>query len=68
MPIADSVVMAELSIVKERLWQPLHAWMREVGPDGRPNHKHLEKLRRQAQLPEVISTLRVFDVIAWRVR
>ncbi len=66
-PIADSVVMSELSIVNEQLWQPLHAWMLAAGPDGQPNHEHLDKLRDKANLPKTIATLRVFDVIAWRV-
>ncbi len=61
-PILDSVVTAELSIVKGRYWRPLHAWLTA---DNRARHHQLEHLREEAGLGSEISVLRVFDVLAW---
>ncbi|WP_421740701.1 DUF6308 family protein [Cellulomonas sp.] len=63
-PILDSVVTNELSIVKGNYWVPLHAWLTA---DGRANHHHLLALRSLAGLGEEISALRIFDVLAWLV-
>ena len=62
MPILDSVVTQELSIVHGMLWLPLHTWL---AADDRANHLHLESLRSRAGLGPDISVLRVFDVLAW---
>lgn len=61
-PIVDSVVDAELSLVRQRLWVPLHAWLTA---DGKANHRHLLALRDRAGLGAEISALRVFDVLVW---
>lgn len=63
-PIMDTVVERELEIVKENYWRPLHAWLTA---DGKTNHRQLERLHDAAGLPANISTLRVFDVLVWRV-
>ena len=63
-PILDSVVTAELGIVKGRYWQPLHAWL---VADDRARHRQLERLRGEAGLGPEVSVLRVFDVLAWMV-
>lgn len=61
-PILDSVVTAELSIEKGRLWEPLHAWLTR---DGRANERHLRAVRDRAGLSKEISVLRVFDILTW---
>ena len=61
-PILDSVVTQELSIVHGQFWLPLRDWL---AADDRANHKHLESLRSQAGLGQDISALRVFDVLTW---
>ena len=61
-PILDSVINRELSIVRGRFWLPLHDWL---AADDRANHRHLESLRTKAGLGPDISVLRVFDVLAW---
>lgn len=43
-------------------WAALHAALRE---DDLALHKHLLSLRDRAGLPEAVSALRVFDVLAW---
>lgn len=61
-PILDSVVTQELSIVRGRFWLPLHDWL---AADDRANHNYLESLRSKAGLGHDISVLRVFDVLTW---
>ena len=61
-PILDSVVTQELSIVHGLFWLPLHDWLTA---DDRANHLHLESLRSRAGLGPDISVLRVFDVLTW---
>jgi hypothetical protein len=58
-PIYDTVV--ERVIGQNRLWEPLRAQL-QADP---ALHPRLEGLREQAQLPEAVSALRVFDVLAW---
>jgi hypothetical protein len=58
-PIYDTVV--ERVIGQTRLWEPLRAQM-QADP---VLHPRLERLRERAQLPETVSALRVFDVLAW---
>ncbi|GCD21700.1 hypothetical protein CTKZ_32620 [Cellulomonas algicola] len=61
-PILDTVITAELRIVKGQYWGPLHAWLTT---DGKAHHRHLLDLRDAADLGTEISALRVFDVLAW---
>lgn len=61
-PILDSVVTAELSIVNGQLWLPLHAWLTA---DDRANDALLRALRTTAGLDGRVSVLRVFDVLTW---
>jgi hypothetical protein len=61
-PILDSVVTKELSIVHGLFWLPLHDWL---AAGDRANHLHLESLRSKAGLGPNISVLRVFDVLTW---
>ncbi|NKY38147.1 DUF6308 family protein [Cellulomonas septica] len=63
-PVFDSVVDAELSLVKRRLWLSLHDWL---NADGGANATHLATLRGRAGLGHDISLLRVFDVLTWMV-
>lgn len=60
-PVYDTVVNRELSLVRERLWEPLHAWL---VVDGRAHESHLQRIRDRAEVPD-ISVLRIFDVLAW---
>ncbi len=60
-PVYDTVVDHELSLVKGRLWRPLHAWL---VADEHANARHLGRVRDRAGVPDV-SILRVFDVLAW---
>lgn len=60
-PVYDTVVDSELSLVKGRLWRPLHAWL---VADDHANERHLERVRERAGVPDV-SVLRVFDVLTW---
>ena len=61
-PILDTVVTQELSIVHGQFWLPLHDWL---AADDRAHHLHLESLRSRAGLGPDISVLRVFDVLTW---
>lgn len=63
-PILDSVITAELGIVRGEYWRPLHAWLTA---DGHARYEHLVTLREQSQIGDDISVLRVFDVLAWGV-
>lgn len=58
-PIYDSVVSRVIG--DNRLWEPLRAQLQH-DPDL---HPRLVRLRDQAQLPEHVSAIRVFDVLAW---
>jgi hypothetical protein len=61
-PIYDSVI-AKATGSKDNLWEPLRLALR-ANDDAL--HHRLLRLRTAAGLPEQISALRVFDVIAWR--
>lgn len=63
-PVYDTVIDAELNLVKGRLWQPLHGWLTA---NGHANEKHLRRIRDAAGLGMDISLLRVFDVLTWMV-
>lgn len=60
-PVYDTVVDRELSLVKGDLWKPLQAWLIA---DGGANERHLTQVRDRAGVPD-ISVLRIFDVLAW---
>ena len=62
MPILDTVVAQELSILHGLFWLPLRDWLTA---DDRANHLHLESLRSRAGLGPDISVLRMFDVLTW---
>jgi hypothetical protein len=62
-PIYDSVIDEHVLAGSGRLWEPLRRALRQ---DDRALHRHLLDLRSAAGLSEVVSPLRVFDVIAWR--
>jgi hypothetical protein len=61
-PIWDTVV-AGVTDAQGRLWEPLRVALRE---DDLALHRRLRQLREQAGLPDAVSAIRVFDVIAWR--
>ncbi len=61
-PIYDSVI-AKATGSTDNLWEPLRLALR-ANDDAL--HHRLLRLRTAAGLPEQISALRVFDVIAWR--
>jgi hypothetical protein len=61
-PIWDSVI-ATTTGTQDNLWEPLRVALRA---DDRALHLRLLRLRAAAGLPEDVSALRVFDVIAWR--
>lgn len=63
-PVFDSVIEAELSLVRRQLWVPLHHWLTV---DRGRNASLLEAIRSAAGLGEDISLLRVFDVLTWMV-
>lgn len=58
-PIYDSVV-AEV-IGETNIWEPLRKFLQEQSD----LHATLLRMREEAGLPEVVSALRVFDVLAW---
>ncbi|MEI5673206.1 MULTISPECIES: DUF6308 family protein [unclassified Nocardioides] len=58
-PIYDSVV-AEV-VGSTQLWEPLRALL-SSSPEL---HERLLRLRHDADLPDEVSALRVFDVVAW---
>ncbi|MDV6286638.1 DUF6308 family protein [Rhodococcus jostii] len=60
-PIWDSVVSQVLGTERAHL-NPVREALRA---EDRALHHRLESLRKEAGLPEEISALRVFDVIAW---
>ena len=61
-PIWDSVI-AVVTDSARQLWEPLRA---ELQKDDKALHQRLLRLRDAADLPEAVTALRVFDVIAWR--
>ena len=61
-PIIDSVVRETVFAQHRVQWAPLHEALRA---DNMALHRHLLQLRCEAGLPEVVSVLRVFDVLAW---
>ncbi len=63
-PILDSVVTRELSVVNGQYWRPLHDWLRA---DDRAQHGRLMRIRDAAGVGSDISVLRLFDVLAWMV-
>ena len=60
-PIYDSVV-ASVTDCAQHQWEPLRS---ALAADDRALHQRLLRLRDAAALPEAVSALRVFDVIAW---
>lgn len=58
-PIYDSVVAEVVS--STQLWEPLRALL-SSSPEL---HERLLRLRHDADLPDEVSALRVFDVVAW---
>ncbi|QAY64575.1 hypothetical protein ET495_16755 [Xylanimonas allomyrinae] len=61
-PIIDSFVRAQVQDEHGLVWAPLHLWLTD---NGRENAQWLRSLGDEAGLPD-ISTLRIFDVLAWR--
>ncbi len=61
-PIGDSVV-AKTTGTEKNLWEPLRQALRA---DDRALQQRLLRLRTAAGLPDDVTPLRVFDVIAWR--
>ncbi|WP_433830835.1 DUF6308 family protein [Actinoplanes sp. CA-015351] len=61
-PIWDRVV-AEVTGARKHQWEPLRAKLQE---DDRSLQRRLIGLHAKAGLPEQVSPLRIFDVIAWR--
>lgn len=61
-PIVDSVVRKAVFGGGGTHWQPLH---RALRANDQRLWRHLRALRTAAGLPESVSTLRVFDVLAW---
>ncbi|MCG7320845.1 DUF6308 family protein [Arsenicicoccus bolidensis] len=60
--IIDSVVKASVFGGMPRQWGPLHG---VLTADGGQIHDRLLRLRSRAGLPEAVTALRVFDVLAW---
>ncbi|MEP7738883.1 DUF6308 family protein [Nocardioides sp. 31GB23] len=58
-PIYDSVVARVIGT--EQIWEPLRAYLQDC-PDL---HGDLISLRTDAGLPDAVSPLRIFDVVAW---
>lgn len=58
-PIYDSVVAQVIG--DTNIWEPMRALLQE----RRDLHATLLGLREEAALPDVVSALRVFDVVAW---
>lgn len=63
-PVFDAVVDVELSLVQQRLWGPLHAWL---VADGHSNERQLARIREASGIGDDVSLLRVFDVLTWMV-
>lgn len=61
-PIWDKVV-ATVTGTHRRQWEPLRA---ELRTNGGALHDRLLRLHQAASLPDAVTPLRVFDVIAWR--
>lgn len=62
-PIYDTVVDAHVLGGSGVLWEPLREALQR---DDKALHRHLLYLREAAGLPQAVSPLRVFDVVAWR--
>ncbi len=60
-PVQDSVTEAVLG-VSSNYWSLLNAALRA---DDRALHRRLVDLHQRAELPDAVSVLRVFDVLAW---
>lgn len=63
-PIIDSAVRKSLGRKRGHIWRPLQLWIQDA------NHARaaeLEMIRSDAEQPDSLSILRVFDVLAWRV-
>lgn len=61
-PIVDAVVRQTVFARTTTQWAALHEALRA---DDLALHRHLLGLRDEAGLPEEVSALRVFDVLAW---
>lgn len=61
-PVFDSVINRHVLGGRGSLWAALH---HALTVDDRVLFKKLVSLRRVAELPEAVSPLRVFDVLAW---
>ncbi|MGD8151040.1 DUF6308 family protein [Ornithinimicrobium sp. Y1694] len=61
-PIVDSVLVREVFRGRDQHWAPLHQALRA---HERALWNHLVDLRSRAGIPEAVSPLRVFDVLAW---
>lgn len=68
-PIVDSVVRRELGRDRAGRWEywvPLHRWLNQQHQAGCTNSQWLRQLGDDAGLTDV-STIRIFDVLAWMV-
>lgn len=63
-PIIDSAVRRSLGRKRAHIWRPLQFWIQDENQARVPE---LERIRSDAELPNSLSILRVFDVLAWRV-
>lgn len=61
-PIVDSVVRKHIFSNGRKHWEPLHAALKA---NDNALWERLVELRDLAELPEDVSVLRVFDVLAW---
>ncbi|MGB6003280.1 MAG: DUF6308 family protein [Ornithinimicrobium sp.] len=61
-PIVDSVITTHIFHNANTHWQPLHE---SVTANDKQLWKHLQSLHQWAGLDPAVSTLRVFDVLAW---
>lgn len=61
-PITDAVVKVALSRTGDEYWVPLRELM---AADNRTMHTRMLGLRRQAEIPDHVSAIRVFDVLIW---
>src|SRR5690606_32255518 len=62
-PILDKAVRKALGRAQQPVWFPFHEWLTA---EGKANAEMLRELGDAAGLQD-ISTIRVFDVLAWRV-
>lgn len=61
-PIVDQVIRRSVFPGLREQWAPLIAALRA---DDCRLHRHLHELHAAAELPEAVTTLRVFDILAW---